>query len=380
MEEIGVKLQKAVLIMMSIVSMLGMSSCENRLDSPCPSTGEGKAVEVSLCVGIADEVDAASLAGGTSGTKAGEGVGSGSGLNVRLQSSAKTKAAVEDPLATAKPDKLYGLEIWQYDAGGNFKTGKGVSYTSAVEIGSSFTVTLEALDNCQLVIIARGYNGSAYTVGSLSGKSFSAVQSTTATSSMIEGIKNEGDIKAMPYILHLPKVNVTSAGEIQSPDGTDVRILLRRLATRLTLSWKNESEKTGYTLEQVLLQSIPVDYRLLKPVNDDTYPSLLDQYTTIQVASVSDEGSYTCWVPSVVRGESAYASSAYYRTKANAPKGSAYATFISRHKSDGGNETDSRKKLNYRVYLGGSTSKEFDLYDNTNYIYKCRDVAQYASS
>ncbi len=37
---------------------------------------------VSLCVGIADEVDAASLAGGTSGTKAGEGVGSGSGLNV----------------------------------------------------------------------------------------------------------------------------------------------------------------------------------------------------------------------------------------------------------------------------------------------------------
>ncbi|UQT35150.1 hypothetical protein M5E82_05390 [Parabacteroides distasonis] len=106
----------------------------------------------------------------------------------------------------------------------------------------------------------------------------------------------------MPYILHLPKVNVTSAGEIQSPDGTDVRILLRRLATRLTLSWKNESEKTGYTLEQVLLQSIPVDYRLLKPVNDDTYPSLLDQYTTIQVASVSDEGSYTCWIPSVVRG------------------------------------------------------------------------------
>ena len=61
MEVIGIKLQKAVLIMMSIVWMLGMSSCENRLDSPCPSTGEGKAVEVSLCVGIADEVDALSL-------------------------------------------------------------------------------------------------------------------------------------------------------------------------------------------------------------------------------------------------------------------------------------------------------------------------------
>ena len=58
MEEIGIKLQKAVLIMMSIVSMSGMSSCEDHLDSPRPSTGGGKAVEVSLCVGLADEEDA----------------------------------------------------------------------------------------------------------------------------------------------------------------------------------------------------------------------------------------------------------------------------------------------------------------------------------
>ncbi len=186
---------------------------------------------------------------------------------------------------------------------------------------------------------------------------------------MIEGIKNEGDIKAMPYILHLPKVNVTSAGEIQSPD-------VRRPHPPAPLGyppdavWKNESEKTGYTLEQVLLQSIPVDYRLLKPVNDDTYPSLLDQYTTIQVASVSDEGSYTCWIPSVVtRGERLTPPPLITARRRTPRKGSAYATFISRHKSDGGNETDSRKKLNYRADLGGSTSKEFDLYDNTNYIY-----------
>ncbi len=53
MEVIGIKLQKAVLIMMSIVWMLGMSSCEDRLDTPRPSTGGGKTVEVSLCVGIA---------------------------------------------------------------------------------------------------------------------------------------------------------------------------------------------------------------------------------------------------------------------------------------------------------------------------------------
>ena len=108
MEEMGVKLQKAVLIMMSIVSMLGVSGCEDRLDSPCPSTGEGKAVEVSLCVGIADEVDAASLAGGTSGTKAGEGVGSGSGLNAAAIL-CQDQGCRRRPVSTAKPDKFLRL-------------------------------------------------------------------------------------------------------------------------------------------------------------------------------------------------------------------------------------------------------------------------------
>ena len=74
MEEIGIKLQKAVLIMMSIVWMLGMSSCEDRLDTPRPFTGGGKTVEVSLCVGIADEVDAGSLEAGPATTKV---IGSG---------------------------------------------------------------------------------------------------------------------------------------------------------------------------------------------------------------------------------------------------------------------------------------------------------------
>ena len=98
MEVIGIKLQKAVLIMMSIVSMSGVSSCEDRLDSPRPSTGGGKAVEVSLCVGLADEEDAV---GGT-----------------------KTIMVPDDPLATARPDKLYGLEVWQYDRSGSFVAGK----------------------------------------------------------------------------------------------------------------------------------------------------------------------------------------------------------------------------------------------------------------
>ncbi len=374
MEVIGIKLQKAVLIMMSIVWMLGMSSCEDRLDTPRPSTGGGKTVEVSLCVGIADEVDAGSLEAGPPTTKV---IGSGgkAGFDVQLVPASRTKAGGDDALATVKPDKLYGLEVWQYDTNGNFKSGKGLSIGD-VEIGSSFTVTLDALTDCQLVIIARGKKNSTYTVGSLSGKSLSEVQGTTATASAIEGITasayetDKSVINAMPYILHLPKVKVVNDGgayKIQSPDGTDIRILLRRLATRLTLDWKNFPQKTGYELEQVLLQSIPVEYKLLRPENTDTYPSLLDQYATIQVENVSDEGRYSCWIPSLVRGESTAATSDYYRTKANAPKGSAYATFISRFVTGGGG--DSQKKLKYRVYLGGSVSKEFNLLDNTNYIY-----------
>ena len=343
MEVIGIKLQKAVLIMMSIVWMLGMSSCEDRLDTPRPSTGGGKTVEVSLCVGIADEVDAGSLEAGPPTTKV---IGSGgkAGFDVQLVPASRTKAGGDDALATVKPDKLYGLEVWQYDTNGNFKSGKGLSIGD-VEIGSSFTVTLDALTDCQLVIIARGKKNSTYTVGSLSGKSLSEVQGTTATASAIEGITasayetDKSVINAMPYILHLPKVKVVNDGgayKIQSPDGTDIRILLRRLATRLTLDWKNFPQKTGYELEQVLLQSIPVEYKLLRPENTDTYPSLLDQYATIQVENVSDEGRYSCWIPSLVRGESTAATSDYYRTKANAPKGSAYATFISRFVTGGG--------------------------------------------
>ena len=150
MEEIGVKLQKAVLMMMSIVSMLGMSSCEDRLDSPCPSTGGGKTVEVSLCVGIADEVDAASLNAGSSGTKS-VGTRNNGAFDVRLVPAAvRTKA---DALASAKPDQLHNLQILQYDSNRNFKK---LTPTVSQATGSTLTVDLVACENCQLIIVARG--------------------------------------------------------------------------------------------------------------------------------------------------------------------------------------------------------------------------------
>ena len=373
MEEMGVKLQKAVLIMMSIVSMLGMSSCENRLDSPCPSTGEGKTVEVSLCVGLADWEDAAALSTRSIHTEANEGFG----FDVRLFSGQNmgTKAITvpEDPLATAKPDKLYGLEIWQYDRAGNC-INNSTQNLGNKSIGESFTVPLVDLatlstpeTECQLLIVARGYNGSKNTIESLKGKRLSDIQDMMLDSSVINSITTKDQIKVMPYLLLLPHVCIVKEGEtyrIQNPEGQDIRVLLRRLASRLTITWENVSKNTGYVLKQVMLQSIPANYRLLRhPEDKATYPSLLDQYSTLQVPDVEESGSYTCWIPSVLRGESPNATSLYYRTKVNAPKGSVYITLVSQ------DPVNIKKKLSYRVYLGGSSSHDFNLYDNTNYVY-----------
>ena len=81
----------------------------------------------------------------------------------------------------------------------------------------------------------------------------------------------------MPYILHLEHVCVES-NTIKSIEGEnkDVRLLLRRLATRLTLDWTYSY--SGYQLKQILLQSILPNYKIVAAPDktDKTYPSLLN--------------------------------------------------------------------------------------------------------
>lgn len=171
----GFRNKKAGWIIVSVGAILGAVGCDDDWRSPALSSSMAKSVEVSLCVSLADEED------------------------------------------------------------GSMFRGNSTSSLGDRTIGSSFNVTLTPMSDCQLLIIARGYNGTAYTVKSLTGLSLSSTQSTTATTSAIEGITTQEDIKAMPYILHLPHVNVTEEGRIESRDGVDIRILLRRLATRLTV-------------------------------------------------------------------------------------------------------------------------------------------------
>ena len=265
----------------------------------------------------------------------------------------------------AVPDKLYNLEILQYDGNGNYKTGK--SYGD-VNLGTHLDVTLNVMNDCQLLVVARGNKDAVKTLVGKNLDGTEGVKSMDIDASIINQIdpSTADAIDAMPYVLHLEHVNVVTGTDgkavIQSPEGSyDTRLLLKRLAARLTVNWNYTV--SGYELKQVLLQSVPLNYTLVPTADSNgTYPSILDQFHTVEI-DMSKGNSYSCWIPANVRGESPAANSDLQRTKANAPKGSSFLNFVAV------NTTDPKKKLDYRVYIGGKTSSDFSLNNNTEYSY-----------
>ena len=346
MAYIGQNLEKKGVIMALLTLVLMNIGCEDKIDSPAVNPSEVKTVEVSLHIGFADEADGYIVA-----TKSNVPTEKGA-FSYELQPNAMTKGDV-----SVKPDQLYNLEIQQYDQSG--KRIGGVSSAVTQQTGSAITLTLAENLDCQLVIVAWGDGNTTPRLGT--SNTLEAVQKLSIDASVINNIPTD-NMNAMPYILHLEHVKV-SDGKLQSIDGEDVRLLLKRLAARLTLNWSYSY--SGYTLNQILLESIPTNYNVIpKPdESDKTYPSLLDQFTTIQV-DPSDKSSYSCWIPANVRGTNPAATSQTYRIKSNAPTGSSYISFIAV------NGEESKKKLNYRVYLGGRTTFDFNLYNNTNYNYE----------
>lgn len=266
--------------------------------------------------------------------------------------------------STDAPDQLYNLEIYQYDGTTKQKLSGGVY--GDVKIGQHFDVTLTPKNGCRLLLVARG-NGNV--IGTLSGKnSLTDVQNMGVDASVINTIDplSSEDMKKMPYVLYLENVNVVQVNGkyvIQSPDGSyDTRLLLKRLAARLTVDWTYAVD--GYILKQLLLQSVPLNYAVIpKPDNVGNYPSILDQFTTLQIKDVAQSGSYSCWVPANMRGEKPAATSETQRTKENAPKGSSFFNFIAV------NGQDAKIKLDYRVYIGGKQSTNFDIKTNADYHY-----------
>lgn len=174
-------------------------------------------------------------------------------------------------------------------------------------------------------------------------------------------------------MLHLPCVNVTSDGKLQSPDGSyDARLLLRRLATRLTVNWEIDAalKNAGYALKEVKLCQVPAAFRLLaSPVETQwgmTYPSevveFIDYYRLTNASELA-AGKKTVWIPANVRGTSAKATSPYYRTKENAPTAASYVELVV-------DNAVKKERLYYRAYLGGQESTDFNLYENKDYTWK----------
>ena len=337
-----------------LVCLLGIAACEERADV-VPVDADTKPVEVSLCFGFADD------------SKNEE----SQWLAVETRAAAFDVKRLRKPVTRgvpAVPTKLYNLEILQYNRNGTYQNGN--SY-GTVNLGTHLDVTLNVMNDCQLLVVARGNKDAVKT---LVGKNLEDTESTKGVKSMDidASIINQIDpstadaIDAMPYVLHLEHVNVVTGTDgkavIQSPEGSyDTRLLLKRLAARLTVSWNYTV--SGYELKQVLLQSVPLNYTLVPTADSNgTYPSILDQFHTVEI-DMSKGNSYSCWIPANVRGESPAANSDLQRTKANAPKGSSFLNFVAV------NTTDPKKKLDYRVYIGGKTSSDFSLNNNTEYSY-----------
>ncbi len=351
-----------------VALMSGLAGCEDKITEREIPVDNEKLVTVPLAFDFAPETDGYEIASGSPRARLGLASGSprarSEGGITAFRASLCPQVLTRD-VTELTPDALYNLEIRQYNSAGTYLAG--TTFAQAT-IGTALDVTLQVSDDCQLVIVARGDGKTVKT--ELGTRTLQKVQENiTADSTVISRIDptDQTSMNKMPYVLHLKHVKVVQeSGKyiIQSIDGAyDVRLRLKRLATRLTVKWTYTVN--DFDMKQILIQSVPLGYTVVDAPdeNDGTYPSLIQQFTTIEVPSVGNSGTYSCWIPANARGNSAAATSEILRTKANAPQGSAFVNFVAV------NKTDMKKKLDYRVYLGGREASDFNVFGNTNYNY-----------
>ena len=353
--------------------LCGTWGCEDRIEVGDTLPG-GETVEVTVRLGFAPEENAAGQGGET---RAGAGTNRRQAFRAELRKEAATRAA------NVTPDGLYELHILQFDQNGNQLDANGsesgnVYYKAGkTDTGTALPLSLAASHDCQHVIIARGKD---VTTPGINGN-LAAVQAISFDRDVIDAIPTSGatqeQMNKMPYVLHLKHVKITSDGKLQSPDvetvgANDVRLLLKRLAAKVTVNWNYNVTVDGaeYTLKQLLLQTVPLKFSYVpKPDDDGVYPDIMDQYTTLvvkedkYVENNQKEGTYSFWAPANVRKDNPAASSPLLRTKDNASPGSSYLTF------EAANKDYAKKKFRYRIYIGDENPENFSMKSNTDYIY-----------
>ncbi len=263
-------------------------------------------------------------------------------------------------LNTDKPTQLTNVNIVQRKKD---KTLVSILSGGTVSLGAKQTLSgLSPDEDSDLFIFARnGINGNDLTTANLS--------TCAVTSTEINKITEATGIEKMPYFLHLEHVKIIkdAAGNyvIQSNEGHDARLRLRRLASRVNVTWS--FNVSGYTLQEVTLQDTPLKYLAFPSETESTYPDLMDQYYTVKLYDANNPDATTttnsasCWVARNVRGTANVATEAM-RDKERAPQGSSFLNFVA-------TKNDAKDRLIYRVYLGGNSIQDFNVQDNTNYNY-----------
>lgn len=339
---------------------LGMGCTEDRVDFISTDSGKYDTVETKIQINFSEQEEGYALANGKTKSSFHS---SGNAFDIRLLPEKYTKS-----LPTGKPDKLYNLEIWQFNSDGSARIGGMVISETAMEPGDTFTASLSVCDHCQLIFIVRGKSGFVSSLKNT--KTIPAVQLFTANATSIRDLT---DINDMPYILHLKDVNVTASGFIRNPEGEDVRVRLKRLAAKLNVNWtmSAEMEADGYQLKEVKLCQVPSDFRILpkEEISDKwgkTYPVTVsvfrDVYRLTGTELTEAAGNKEVWIPANVRGTSPVSTSPQYRTRENAPVAASYLEFVV-------DNSAKKERLYYRAYLGGSESTDYNLYENTDYNY-----------
>ena len=227
-------------------------------------------------------------------------------------------------LNTDKPTQLTNVNIVQRKKD---KTLVSVLSNGTVSLGAKQTLSgLSPDEDSDLSIFARnGTSGNDLTTVNLS--------TCAVTSTEINKITEATGIEKMPYFLHLEHVKIVqdAAGNyvIQSNEGHDARLRLRRLASRVNVTWSFNVQ--DYTLQEVTLQDTPLKYLAFPSETESTYPDLMDQYYTVKLYDANNTGTTTtsasCWIARNVRGTANVATEAM-RDKERAPQGSSFLNFV----------------------------------------------------
>lgn len=358
MARIRQKSEKKGIVMTLLTLLLIGTACNDQTDNPTINPSVGEMVEVSLNIGFAHETDASTLLAANT-TKSTASPSGNEPLSVQLVPATRSAEAT-----TARPDQFYNLEIYQYDANGTYLANTIIGTVAEGPI----TATLNN-STAQLLIIARGQTPA---ISSFANKSLSDVRKLTASANIIKaiGVEDGTNINNMPYLLYLPEVKIES-NILVSPEGVDVRLLLKRLAVGLKLDWTISQSmiNQGYVLKEARLMQVPADYRILPDRETEApygemYPTsiseFIDGFRLKGEALDNAYGSATLWLPANARGTRRDINVPNQKSKRRAHSSATYIEFVVDNSAN-------RERLFYRVYLGANMTTDFNLLENTNY-------------